>query len=176
MWVMVGGVLDGTGSVRVWPGWCVAGTVAETTHPRRSQQDEGSSEAGTGANQQTGKPMKQQSNPMRAFIGVAYLFLIVAQLLQAFGIARYTPVLRQFWDWYGLALPSQLLYHYHTTGLFWVLPGLTFLIGLDVLRRQKLLFGYATASFVVSGLLTLVVQLWLIGPLFSPFESMIINR
>jgi len=120
--------------------------------------------------------MKQQSNPMRTFIGVAYLFLIVAQLLQAFGIARYTPVLRQFWDWYGLALPSQLLYHYHTTGLFWVLPGLTFLIGLDVLRRQKLLFGYATASFVVSGLLTLVVQLWLIGPLFSPFESMIINR
>lgn len=120
--------------------------------------------------------MKPQANPFRVFIAAAYLALVVAQLLQAFGIARYTPVLRQFWDWYNLTPPSALLYAYHNSGLFWVLPGLTFLIGLDVSRRRRVSPCYATISFLVLAGLALAEQVWLISPLFDPLESLIINR
>lgn len=120
--------------------------------------------------------MTRQAEPFRIFVAIAWLSLFLVQLLQAIGIARYTPVLRKFWDWYDLTVSAQLLYRYHGSGLFWVLPVITLLIGVDVLRRKPLSPAYATVGFLVLAGLTLVVQLGLIGPLFSPLTSMIINR
>lgn len=120
--------------------------------------------------------MTRPADPFRIFVALAWLALLVTQVLQAIGITRYTPVLRQFWDWYDLSVSEQLLYPYHGSGLHWLLPAVTLLVGFDVLRRKTLSPAYATTGFVVLAGLTLAVQLVLIGPLFRPLASMIINR
>lgn len=120
--------------------------------------------------------MTRQADPFRRFVAAAWLVLLAVQVLQALGIARYTPVLRQFWDWYDLSVSEQLLYPYHGSGVYWLLPVVTLLVGIDVLRRNTLSPTYATVGFVALAGLTLAVQLVLIEPMFRPLASMIINR
>lgn len=119
------------------------------------------------------------SNPdkrSRLFVLVSFTGLLIVQIMQALGIDKYTPVMRQFWDWYGADLASLTLYHYHNTKIFLLVPLITLLISIDILRRKSTPFRYATVSFIVLAILTATIQVWVIEPMFRPIESMIINR
>lgn len=120
--------------------------------------------------------MAQDNAGLKKFVAISFSALLLVQLLQVAGIQHYTPVMRQFWDWYDVNLPSLLLFHYHQYHLYWLLPLVTVLVGFDVLRRETVSIRYASIAFGVLAALTLVVQFVMIRPLFEPIEMMIINR
>ena len=120
--------------------------------------------------------MEPDQRALKKFVAISFTALLLVQLLQVAGIRHYTPIMRQFWDWYDVNLPSLLLFHYHQYQLYWILPLLTVITGFDVLRREKISVRYASIAFGLLALLTLVVQIVMIQPLFEPIEMMIINR
>ncbi len=120
--------------------------------------------------------MSQDQNALRKFVAISFTALLLVQLLQVAGIRHYTPVMRQFWDWYELDLSSLLLFQYHQYHLYWLLPLVTVIVGFDVLRREAVSIRYASIAFGLLAALTLAVQFVMIRPLFEPIEMMIINR
>ena len=116
---------------------------------------------------------QQTDGLIRGYVGISFAVVLIWQMYQIIIMFNYTPMLIKSLSGLGAELPVITRLYLSTYNGFVILPVLTIILAIDIIRRKSIPKAYAMIGFGVVALLTLIMQMFFSQATFAPFFMLV---
>jgi hypothetical protein len=117
--------------------------------------------------------LKDSPRLVKAYVGVSFLAVCLWQLYLLVIVYLRTPDMEGMLDALGMDLPKISALFLSAYPYLLILPVITIILGLDLVRRKSIPFTYGLICFVFVVLATLAFQAWTVEAFYTPIFKII---